>query len=148
MLKTPASFPTPGSWALAERLGALVPARITDRPPGTFAAGISYPDEPTASGAHRATLDKLWDPTPLDDSELRELDELSAYLATLAQPQRSSRAARFDALRLRQVHAKHFLAEITKLNRFRLATPATREAQRVWEAGLAAAAGELARTAA
>ena len=141
MLNTPASFPENGSWALFARCGEIVAARITALSGDRRTASISFPDRPTASGARDVLLDKLLDPTPLSAEEAHELRDLERHLGALAHPQKSTRYARYEELRSRGPRARQLVDLLDRLNRTRLATPASREAARTFAAAIEA--GEL-----
>lgn len=140
MLNTPAPFPEVGSWALCERLGVLEAVRIVDRADSVGLVGISFPTVPSSSGAFRTLPERLVDATPLTPEEGAEFDALAAYLQGLEQPERSTKAPRFEALRLRIRHARQLVDRLHRINAHRaLATPATREAERHFAAAIGAA---------
>lgn len=138
MLNTPAPFPQPNSWALFERDGRTVVARILSPADAGGQVAISFPDVLTSSGAHHAPLDRLLDATPLDSGEKAELAELSIYLGGLAHPEKSARYGRFEALRLRDIRARDIVDLFARLEGRRFATAATREAHRTFAAAIAA----------
>lgn len=152
MLSIPSDFGQVGSWVLYDRPGDPHAARIlaVEEKDGDRVATISLADVPhLATGQLEVPLAQLVDPTPLNPAERDELARLAAYLDTLAQPQRSSRVARFDALKLRLQSARRVADMLARLNRnWRLATKATREGQLFFEAGLAEIEEMVARIAA
>lgn len=144
MISIPSSFGEVGSWAVYARPGARHAARIlalsTDASVPT--ATISLADVPFVStGTLDVPLAALRDPTPLTRAELTEMEELCFHLLSLARPERSTKAPRAEQLRHRSIDARWLIGELQRINRFRsIATRATREAQRHFEALQAEAA--------
>lgn len=137
MLNAPAPFPEVGSWALHDREGETVAARIVSLSLDRRRAGISYPDRPTASGATEVDVAALLDVTPLTADEAAEAEALSVHLSKLVDPKRSTKKVdRYEALWLRTYRLGLLVEQLGRVNRTRLATRATREAHRLFEAAL------------
>jgi hypothetical protein len=139
MLTTPAPYPNPGSWALFGYEGETRAVRILETPDSAGLVPIAIGDKPvSASGNLRVQPSLLLDPTPLDSAERAEMAELAAYISARKRPA-AARVDRFNALHERQVRAATLVGLLGQLERRRLATPASREARRVFEAALAEA---------
>ncbi|MFN3943920.1 MAG: hypothetical protein ACK4K7_03175 [Allosphingosinicella sp.] len=145
MLPTPSPFPQPGSWALFERDGVTHPVRIVAERYKAMAEArvvtVSLADMPTAaSGTVEVPLAKLRDPTPLTAAEREEMERLAVELRGLKRPSQSSKARRVSKLADRDFAARVLIGHLAALPRQGLATRATREAHRFFEAAIAAGA--------
>jgi hypothetical protein len=143
MLHTPSAFPEVGSWALYQRLGLTHAARIAglEGEGEERLATISLADVPNASsGRLTVPLAEILDATPLTADEVEQKAALETYLGGLAAPERSSKAPLYDALCRREAHATKLVELLGGLERRKLATAATREAKRFFEAAIAAGA--------
>jgi hypothetical protein len=144
LLNIPAPFPQVGAWALFNRGGESVAARIVGLTADGSVATLSFPDRPTSSGFATAAARDLIDPSPLDTAECEEMAALAAHLSGLAAPRRGKKAARYEALWLRDRRARRIVEQLRRINGTSLATGATREAQRVFAAAIAEAEKRIA----
>jgi hypothetical protein len=103
MLKSPAAFPFPGSYALQEVAGETTLVRIHEVNDGT--ALVAYPTRFGASGNAQVPLAQILDATPLTAAECAELDALDSKLAGAARPRKAD-VAREEALRLRLIRSE------------------------------------------
>lgn len=101
MIKSPAPFPQPGSFALhGEQL-----VRILGTDPVEQVAIVSYPLRIGATGNTRLGLSDLSDATALTPAEQAELSELGAKLAGQSRPKKAD-VAREKALADRVARAR------------------------------------------
>jgi hypothetical protein len=103
LIKSPAAFPFPGSYALQEVAGDPQLVRIIEVNHGT--ALVAYPARFGASGNAQVPLARLLDATPLSEAERAELDALDTKLAGAARPRKAD-VAREEALRLRMIRSE------------------------------------------
>src|SRR5690349_15559331 len=122
MIRTPASYPFPGSFAAVidmdlpevDRRAELV--RIVRTGPGT--ATVAFPLRPSVASGHRTIpFAELMDGTPLTPIEARELADLQRELRgrKIDNAARRRKKARADALKRRQGLSIILAAEIRKL---------------------------------
>jgi hypothetical protein len=108
MIRTPAPFPQPGSYALLVDLGQTHIVRILSRVPDAAEAVISFPARWGASGNKTVPLADLIDGTPLTADERREMRHLFEEADALAAGGRAhrQRLAEANALRQRDIHSE------------------------------------------
>jgi hypothetical protein len=114
MIREPASFPFPGSWALYSLGGRWMAVRLQLVRDGE--AMLSIPSHyGVASGNRRVALAELMDPTPLSADERAEMEALRRAVAGRKRPRKSD-VARVDALQHRELHARMLADQLAKLN--------------------------------
>jgi hypothetical protein len=108
MIRTPAPFPQPGSYALMADLGETHIVRILGRNPEARLAIISFPARRGASGNRTVPLAELVDGTPLTAEEratMRRLFDEANALADGGRAQKD-RLEKARALRQREINAE------------------------------------------
>lgn len=132
MIKSPAAFPFPGSYALHVVAGEPALVRIIEwiGPQGQVPFGdkatamVAYPLRIGASGNTKVEIGALIDATPLNADERIEAGELERRLAGNKRPRKVD-LAREQQLRMRAIHADVLHRLIAEGVRRRLIDPDT-----------------------
>jgi hypothetical protein len=129
MLHTHAPFPQTGSFGLFDHEGRRQLARILARNPDDGTVVISLPERPGAGGNLTVPLASIFDGTPLDGDEYREMEALADALRgkRVRTARQRADAQRHEALRLRFIHAD-VLADKLREDEERLRTRGRRAA--------------------
>lgn len=114
MIREPALFPYPGSWALWMHNGRALAVRIQLRRGDE--AMISIPSYyRVASGDRRVPVSELLDATPLTQADQAELRRLSSAIAGRKRPRKAD-IDRADALRRRAIDSRLLQEQLAKLS--------------------------------